>query len=82
LSRVSSYEWFGSLIFYPLGLAIWGPVAAAIGIGVSLWLAFGLAVVATVTLISVPDIRHLPAAAPPAPPAPPAPASPAGSSTP
>jgi hypothetical protein len=44
LSRVSSYDWFGSLAFSPLGLAIWGPVAAAIGISVSLWLAFGLSV--------------------------------------
>jgi MFS family permease len=75
LSRVSSYGWFGSLAFYPLGLAVWGPVAAAIGVSVSLWLAFGLAVVLTLLLISVPDIRHLPAATPPAP------ASLAGSST-
>jgi len=69
LSRVSSYDWFGSLAFAPLGLAIWGPVAAAIGIGVSLWLAFGLAVVFTLALISVPDIRHLTAAPPSAAPA-------------
>jgi MFS family permease len=69
LSRVSSYDWFGSLAFYPLGLAIWGPVAALIGISVSLWLAFGLAVAATLALLSVPDVRHLPAAAPPASPA-------------
>jgi MFS family permease len=74
LSRVSSYDWFGSLAFYPLGLAVWGPVAAVIGIGVSLWLAFGLAIVLTLMLISVPDIRDLPAAAPPA--AAPAPAPP------
>ncbi len=65
LSRVSSYDWFGSLAFYPLGLAVWGPVAAAIGVSVSLWLAFGLAVVLTLALISLPDIRHLPAAPPP-----------------
>jgi len=64
LSRVSSYDWFGSLAFYPLGLAVWGPVAAVIGVSVSLWLAFGLAVFLTLALISVPDIRHLPAAAP------------------
>jgi len=74
LSRVSSYDWFGSLAFYPLGLAIWGPVAAVIGVSVSLWLAFGLAIVGTLMLISVPDIRHLPAAAPPVPPAPASPA--------
>ena len=72
LSRVSSYDWFGSLAFYPLGLAVWGPVAAAIGVGVSLWLAFGLAAVVTLALLTVPEIRHLPAA----------PASPAGKTTP
>jgi MFS family permease len=64
LSRVSSYDWFGSLAFYPLGLAIWGPIAAAIGVGTSLWLSFGLAAVLTLALISVPDIRRLPAAPP------------------
>jgi MFS family permease len=67
LSRVSSFDWFGSLAFYPLGLAIWGPIAAVIGISGSLWLAFGLAVALTMALLSVPDIRHLPAAAPPVP---------------
>ena len=45
LSRVSAYDWFGSLAFRPLGLAIWGPVAAAIGIATSLWLAFALLIV-------------------------------------
>jgi MFS family permease len=62
LSRVSSYDWFGSLAFYPLGLAIWGPVAAAIGVDVSLWLAFGLSVAVVLALLAVPDIRRLPAA--------------------
>jgi MFS family permease len=59
LSRVSSYDWFGSLAFYPLGLAIWGPVATLTSISASLWLAFGLAVVATLALLTVPEIRHL-----------------------
>ena len=71
LSRVSSYDWFGSLAFYPLGLAIWGPVATLIGTGSSLWLAFTLAVVATLALLGVPEIRHLRGDA-----------SPAGASTP
>ena len=31
ISRVSSYDWFGSLLFNPLGLALAGPIAAAIG---------------------------------------------------
>jgi MFS family permease len=71
LSRVSSYDWFGSLAFYPLGLAIWGPVAAAIGISDALWLAFGLGVAAILALLTVPDIRHLP-------PTPTSPSRPAG----
>jgi MFS family permease len=62
LSRVSSYDWFGSLAFTPLGLAVWGPVAAVIGVSLSLWLAFGLAVALTLALLSVPDIRRLSAA--------------------
>jgi MFS family permease len=65
LSRVSSYDWFGSLAFYPLGLAVWGPVASVIGISTSLWLSFGLAVAVTLALLSVPDIRHLRAASQP-----------------
>ncbi len=62
LSRVSSYDWFGSLAFYPLGLAIWGPVATVIGISTSLWLSFGIALVMILALLGVPEIRHLPAA--------------------
>ena len=67
LSRVSSYDWFGSFAFYPLGLAIWGPVAAALGIAVSLWLAFALFLAAVVALLAVPDIRRLTADGVPSP---------------
>jgi MFS family permease len=62
LSRVSSYDWFGSFAFYPLGLAVWGPVAAAIGTSVALWLAFGLFIACVLALLAVPDIRRLGAA--------------------
>ncbi|HLM09826.1 MAG TPA: MFS transporter, partial [Thermoleophilaceae bacterium] len=41
LSRVSAYDWFGSFAFYPLGLALWGVLAGAIGIHPALWIAFG-----------------------------------------
>lgn len=60
LSRVSSYDWFGALAFAPLGLAAWGPIAAAIGTGVALWIAFGLVVALTAALIGVSDVRRLP----------------------
>ncbi|WCB91744.1 hypothetical protein DSM104299_00420 [Baekduia alba] len=59
LSRVSSYDWFGSLVFAPLGLAIWAPIAALIGTGVALWVAFGVAAATTLALLSVGDVRHL-----------------------
>ncbi len=32
LSRVSAYDWFGSLVFLPIGIAVVGPIAAACGI--------------------------------------------------
>jgi MFS family permease len=59
LSRVSSYDWFGSLAFYPLGLAIWGPLAGAIGVSTALWLAFGLFIALIAALLAVPDTRRM-----------------------
>jgi MFS family permease len=59
LSRVSSYDWFGSLAFQPLGFAIWGPVAELNGVGRTLWIAFAIQIVTTTALLLVPSIRHL-----------------------
>lgn len=59
LSRVSSYDWFGSLVFAPLGLAIWAPIAAFTGTGKALWVAFGIGVAAVLALLTVPEIRRL-----------------------
>lgn len=67
LSRVSSYDWFGSFAFAPLGLAVWGPVAGIVGVSVALWLAFTLFLVAVAALLAVPEIRQLPASPPPIP---------------
>jgi MFS family permease len=58
LSRVSSYDWFGSYALYPLGLAIWGSIAGAIGIHTALWVAFGLFAASAVAILAVPDVRH------------------------
>jgi len=59
LSRVASYDWFGSLAFYPLGFVIWGPVAAAIGVSTALWIAFGLFLAGIAIQLAVPDTRRL-----------------------
>ncbi len=66
LSRVASYDWFGSYAFYPLGLALWGSVAGAIGLHSALWLAFGLFGAIAVLLLFVPDTRRFAAAGAPA----------------
>ena len=65
LSRVSSYDWFGSLALDPIGLAIWGPIAGWIGIQASLWTACGLIVTSALALLAVPELRRLPAFPPP-----------------
>ena len=62
LSRVSSYDWFGSLAFYPVGVAMWGPIAALLGIASALWIAFALQGLVMLALLAVADVRRLPAA--------------------
>lgn len=59
LSRVSSYDWFGSLAFFPAGMVLWGVVAEAIGASTALWIAFGGLLAMAVTLLALPDIRAL-----------------------
>jgi MFS family permease len=59
LSRVSAFDWFGSMALYPLGLAIWGPVSVALGLHETLWLAFALLVATTMPLLAIKDVREL-----------------------
>jgi hypothetical protein len=47
------------MAFNPVGMAIWGPIAAVIGIHTALWLAAALVFASTATLLSVPAIRAL-----------------------
>ena len=64
LSRVSAYDWLGSLLFMPAGFALAGPLADAIGIDATLWLAAALLLGSTLAILAVPSIRCLRAAAP------------------
>ena len=63
LSRVSSYDWFGSLAFAPLGLLVAGPVAAAVGTGRALAGCAAVIVLATAAALFSPQVRTLRAAA-------------------
>jgi MFS family permease len=58
LSRVSSYDWFGSFAFYAFGLGFWGVLAEAIGVHETLWVAFGLLIASAAGLWAMPDIRN------------------------
>jgi MFS family permease len=64
ISRVSAYDWLGSLIFMPAGFALAGPVSAAIGIGATLLTAAGLIVAANLAIVAVPSVRRLRSSAP------------------
>jgi MFS family permease len=61
LSRVTSYDWFGSLAAVPIGMLLWGPVSDAIGVSEALWIAFALQLSSILILLAVREIRELPA---------------------
>jgi MFS family permease len=59
LSRVSAWDWMGSLLFLPIGLVAAGPVADQIGISTTLWISVAWAVLSTLTVLLVPSVRNL-----------------------
>jgi predicted MFS family arabinose efflux permease len=59
LSRVSAYDWFGSLAMQPIGLMIAGPLAAGIGIGRTLWLAAAVICITNTLTLVTPSVRNL-----------------------
>jgi MFS family permease len=59
ISRVSSYDYMGSLAFYPFGLAVAGPLAAWLGVDTVLWIGVASAIGLAVFLVSLPGVRGL-----------------------
>ncbi len=59
LSRVSAYDWFGSMAFSPVGLMIAGPLAAAIGTSAMLWAAAVGCLTMTGIAVATPSVRAL-----------------------
>ena len=59
LSRISSYDWFGSVALNPIGYALIGPVAAAIGIPATLIVAGVLNVLVCFGVVLVPSVRAI-----------------------
>jgi MFS family permease len=59
LSRVSAYDWFGSLLCQPLGLALAGVAAAGIGFSKTLWIAAAVDAVAVLAMLASASVRNL-----------------------
>ncbi|THA62576.1 MFS transporter [Streptomyces sp. A0958] len=59
LSRVSAYDWFGSVAMVPVATALAGPVESMVGRGQALWGCAGLVVLVTGAVLFVPDVRNL-----------------------
>lgn len=59
LSRVSSYDWMGSVAFLPAGFALVGPVSEAIGISTTLWCSVAIVLLTTAMMLVPRDVREL-----------------------
>jgi MFS family permease len=59
LSRVSSYDALGSVVFIPLGAAIAGPTAELVGVAETVGGAAVVVVVATALVLLIGDVRNL-----------------------
>jgi MFS family permease len=59
LSRVSALDWTGTLALNPLGFALVGPLAAAIGVRATLIGSGVLTALATLAVLAVPSVRNL-----------------------
>jgi MFS family permease len=59
LSRVSAYDWFGSIALVPLATAAAGPAEQAFGRPAALWGCAALVVLVTAAVLCVPDVRNL-----------------------
>ena len=56
---MSAYDWFGSLLAYPIGLAIAAPLAGAIGIRELLVFSAVLEIVTIVAILAVRSVWNL-----------------------
>lgn len=59
LSRISSFDWLGSVALNPIGYALIGPIAGAIGASETLAFAAVMNIVVCVGIILVPSVRQI-----------------------
>jgi Major Facilitator Superfamily len=59
LSRVSSYDWAGSVLFLPLGYILVGPLADQFGAADVLYAAAAWTIFSSVAILAIPSVRNL-----------------------
>jgi hypothetical protein len=59
LSRVSSYDWAISLVFMPIGFALWGPISDLVGVDTALVGAAVVSAASKVGPVAVREVRDL-----------------------
>ena len=59
ISRVSSYDWAISLVFMPIGFALWGPISELVGVDTAFLAAALVSAAAKVGPVAVPEVRNL-----------------------
>ncbi|MEU7043370.1 MFS transporter [Streptomyces varsoviensis] len=59
LSRVSAYDWFGSVAMLPVATALAGPMEELVGRPAALWGCSALIVLLTAAVLMVPEVRGL-----------------------
>ena len=59
LSRVSSYDWAVSLVFMPIGFALWGPISDLVGVETAFVAAAVVSAAAKVGPVAVPEVRNM-----------------------
>jgi len=64
LSRISSFDWFGSVALNPIGYALIGPIAATIGTPVTLIVAAVANIAVCISVVLVPSVRGIGMSAP------------------
>jgi MFS family permease len=59
LSRVSAYDWFGSMAFAPVGYAVAGAAGAAIGFSTTMWIVAAFFAFSAPVVAALPSVRDI-----------------------
>ena len=59
ISRISSFDWFGSVVFNPLGYVLIGPLSQLVGVAGALYLSAAVNAGVTLVVLTMSSVRGL-----------------------